>query len=284
MNEMDFNTTCEIYRREINDLVSSGNEKALSEMIATWYARCGFGQCYDGSQLLDAGVSDRGVLWLKTNKGELHFCFENKRWKFLQKEREPTYALSRIAEVTQVPFAYLCGLRDAIAVIEQNEHKELSDRNRALAKADRELTGMLRRKRIAVDLVVLEPLADAPACEISASRYPDAPPAALTWTQIRKHYHSTPGVYFAWSEGRIVYVGATERGMHWRLASGHHAVTSKDMFSFIEMPFNEVYFAESCYVARYAPERNACVAQAMGVRQGGHRGKRREDQSASASS
>lgn len=284
MDEKELNTTCEIYRREISHLMASGDKQAISEMIATWYARCGFGQCYDGTTLLDAGVTDSGVLWLKTNKGELQFCFDNQRWRLLQEDFGTTYSLVRIAEVTQVPFAYLCGVRDAIAVIEKNEHKELSDRITVLAEADDELTALLRKKRIAVDLVLIDPLCEAPACEINASRYPDAPPAALTWTQVRQHYHSTPGVYFAWSEGRIVYVGATERGMHKRLASGHHAVTSKDLFSFVELPSNEVYFAESCYVARYAPERNACVAQAMGVRQGGHRGKRRENQEAPAAS
>lgn len=276
------NTTCDIYVREINDLISSGDQESLAEMIRTWYTRCDFKSSVSGCEIEEVGVRDNGVVWFKTSRGTLEFCQQRGRWRLVEHGTEPIYMMARIAEVTHVPFAYLCGVRDAISVIESSKSGDISDRLKQLNRDSRSLSQQIRRKQIALDSVVVHVDCSRPEGGVSSSRYPDAPAAALTWGQVRQHYRSTPGVYFAWERGRVVYVGATERGMHSRLQSGHHAVTSKDMFSFIEVPANEVYFAETCYVARYAPERNACVAQANGTRQGGQRGKRKERESARA--
>lgn len=273
-------TSCDIYRREIDDLVSSGDEEKLAEMIQTWYTRCEFKTAPDGGQIKEVGVRDNGIVWFRTTRGMLEFCQHRKRWRLLERGGEPIYMMARIAEVTQVPFAYLCGVRDAIAVTESRESEEISDRLKSLKHEGRLLSEEIRRKLIAIDAVAVSVDATHPSSGVSSARYPDAPAAVLTWSQVRKHYKTSSGVYFAWNDGRIVYVGATERGMQSRLASGHHAVTNKDMFSFIEMPSNEVYFAEMCYIARYAPERNAPVAQANGKRQGGNRGKRKERRAA----
>lgn len=272
----ELNTTCDIYRREVEKVRASGDYAALAAMVETWYARCEFKKCVNGARLIGVGVRDNGNVWLKTNRGTVEFCAERDRWRMVEHGADPLYMMARIAEITQVPFAYLCGVRDAVTVLEESESNALSAKIKRLRREDKALACELRRKGIAVDAVAVAVCDAKPACGVNSFRYPDAPSASLTWGQMRKHYHSTPGVYFAWSGGRIVYVGATERGMHSRLSSGHHAVTSKDTFSFVELPANEVYFAETCYVARYAPERNACVAQANGVRQGGSRGKRKE--------
>jgi len=50
--------------------------------------------------------------------------------------------------------------------------------------------------------------------------------------------------------------------------------------SFVKLPRHEVYFAETVYIARYAPDRNACVAQAMKKRVGGQRGSKAQSQNA----
>ena len=276
------NTTCDIYARNIDALISSGDHESLAEMIRTWYTRCDFKNSFGGCEIQEVGVRDNCVVWFKTSRGTLEFCQQRGRWRLMEYGTEPIYMMARIAEVTQVPFAYLCGVRDAIAIVESSKSGEISDRLKRLNRDSSALAQRIRRQQIALDAGAVHVDGTSPEGGVSSSRYPDAPTAALTWDQVREHYRSTPGVYFAWERGRIVYVGATERGMHSRLKSGHHAVTSKDMFSFIEVPTNEVYFAEACYVARYVPERNACVAQANGIRQGGQRGKRKDRGSARA--
>lgn len=276
MIETELNTTCDIYKREIERLRASGDNASICEMISTWYSRCEFENVVDPCKLVDVGVRDNATVWFRTTRGTIEFCQNRGRWRLVEYGSEPIYMMARIAEITQVPFAYLCGIRDAVIAVESSKSEGLSDRLRHLRQQDRDISQQLRRKRIAVDAVAISVPERGSGTAVCGSRYPDAPAATLTWSQVRDHYRRTPGVYFAWSRSKIVYVGATEIGMHSRLQSGHHAVTSKDTFSFVEIPANEVYFAETCYVARYAPERNAVVAQANGTRKGGHRGKRKQ--------
>lgn len=266
-------TSCDIYRREIEELRQSGDVDSLSEMIETWYTRCGFDQVFEGMELQNVFVLPDGKLSIKTSRGELQFCRSRGGWRLLEFGGDALYAMVRIAEVTQVPFAYLCGLRDAAIAIESSRRRELSDEVETAIRKLSELNSEIRRRQIAVDSVCPKVRPRVAASGVSSESYPEAPVATLTWKGVREHFKKSPGVYFAWSDGKIVYVGATETGMGQRLSSGHHAVTRDDMFSFVELPANEVFFAESCYVARYAPERNACVAQANGLRKGGERGK-----------
>jgi hypothetical protein len=289
MQSTEPNNTCDIYRRRISELRDRGDVNALAEMVETWYSRCDFASGFDGELIVDLGVTDRGVVWIETPRGTIEFCPDRLRWRLVEPPSDATqsakchYVMARIAEVAQVPFAYLCGVRDAVAVIERVQKRGLSDEVRRLTAEQRKITKDIRAKRIALDAVVVS-LDQAGSLErVNSKNYPDAPAGTLSWEELRQHFRDCPGVYFAWESGRIVYVGVTEKGMHSRLQSGHHAVTSRDRFSFIEMPCNEVYFAENVYISRYAPERNACVAQALGLRKGGHRGRRREPASAKRS-
>ena len=282
MQPKEPNNTCDIYRREISELRERGDLDALAEMIETWYSRCDFASGFDGDLVLDLGVTERGLVWIKTQRGTVQFCPERSRWRLVESpERQDDsakcqYMMARIAEVAQVPFAYLCGVRDAVAIIDGVRNRQLSEEVRLLEAEHRRITKELRAKKIALDAVVVSLDESGVRERLSSKSYPDAPPGTLSWGELRQHFRDCPGVYFAWEDGRIVYVGVTEKGMYSRLQSGHHAVTSRDRFSFIEMPCSEVYFAENVYVSRYAPERNACVAQALGLREGGHRGKRRD--------
>jgi hypothetical protein len=282
MQSTEPNNTCDIYRRRISELRDRGDIGALAEMVETWYSRCDFASGFDGELIVDLGVTDRGVVWIETPRGTIEFCPDRLRWRLVEPHADASqsakchYMMARIAEVSQVPFAYLCGVRDAVAVIERVQKRGLSDDVRRLTAEQRKITKDVRAKRIALDAVVVS-LDQAGSLErVNSKNYPDAPIGTLSWSELRQHFRDCPGVYFAWDLGRIVYVGVTEKGMHSRLQSGHHAVTSRDRFSFIEMPSKEVYFAENVYISRYAPERNACVAQALGLRKGGHRGRRRE--------
>ena len=275
-------STCDIYRRAISELRASGDVEALAEMIETWYSRCDFEKGFDGQKIVDLGVRDGGIVWIETASGTVEFCQERNRWRLVERIDEEgraaqcQYMMARISEITHVPFAYICGVRDAIAIIDGVRKSELSEEVRLLSAEQRRITRDVRVKKIALDAVFVSLDQSGLRDRLANRNYPDAPHGTLSWGELRQHFRDASGVYFAWEAGRIVYVGVTERGMHQRLQGGHHAVTSADRFSFIEMPCNEVYFAENVYVARYAPERNACVAQALGLRQGGHRGKRRE--------
>jgi hypothetical protein len=276
------NNTCDIYKRSIHDLRTRGDIAALSEMVETWYSRCDFGKDFQGQAICDLGVTTAGVVWIRTTEGTVEFCQERNRWRLVQEgeEGQCQYAMARIAEITHVPFAYLCGVRDAVAIINRIGKDQLCESVKDLGLEHAKLCREIKKKQIAVDAVVVD-LDESSTEERLVSRdYPDAPVATFTWHQLRSHFRDEPGVYFAWASGRVVYVGATEVGMWKRFGSTHKSVNKKDRFSFVKLPRHEVYFAETVYIARYAPDRNACVAQAMKKRVGGQRGSKAQSQNA----
>lgn len=274
--------TCDIYRREVEGLIASGDTTALAELIKVWYSRCDFARLFDGELIRSLGVRKNGVVWIETRHGTTEFCQERGRWRLVTERDESSqadqcvYAMARIAEITQVPFAYLCGVRDAVAVIERQERSELSDLVRVLSKKDRELSESVFKKRIAIDAVFVALASEDTNARLIEKKYPDAPTGTFSWGQMRSNFRTTPGIYFAWEGGRIVYVGATQSGMYSRLASGHNSIARDERMSFIELPASEVFFAEHYYIIKYVPERNACVAEALGNRKAASRGKRKE--------
>jgi hypothetical protein len=269
-------TTCDIYRTQIRQLRESGNVDALAEMVETWYSRCGFETSFDGLQITNLEARDDGCLYITTTKGTAVYKPESDRWKLVRADAAPedrlVYAMSLISEATQVPFGYLCGVRDALSVINKTGVSCLSEKASRLASECNRLSSLIKKRKIAVDSVVVELSADEAEKRMESLGYPEAPCAALSWDDFRTAFRSTPGVYFAWSGGRIVYVGATKKGSHERFQTGHKQCFKTDLFSYIAMPAREVFFAECVYIARYRPERNACVAEAFGVAREGDRG------------
>lgn len=274
-------TTCDIYRDNVAWMVERGDVNSLAEMVSTWYARCDFGTSFDGSTIKNLGVYDNGTIWIDTASGRVEYRHEVNRWRLIEEGDcdggdAVVYSMARIAEVTQVPFAYLCGLRDAIHFSERNAYCELSARVKSLRAESAALDKAVHQKRMSVDAVFVSCGDDSPAARISSCRYPDAPKGLLGWDAIRKAHDDSPGVYFAWSDGQIVYVGATEVGLKRRFNASHHAVTRRDRFSFVCIPANEVFFAECYYIAKYAPIRNSQVSYALGTKCPPKRGKRKE--------
>lgn len=269
-------TTCDIYRKQIRQLRESGNVDALAEMVETWYSRCSFETSFDGLQITGLAVQEDGCLCITTTKGTAVYKPEIDRWKLVRADRESDeatiYPMSLISEATQVPFAYLCGARDALSVINRTGVSLLSQDASRLASECKRLSSLIKARKIAVDSVVVELSAEESAKRMESLGYPDAPLGVLSWDDFRNAFRSTPGVYFAWSGGRIVYVGATKKGSHERLQNGHDNCFKTDLFSYVSMPANEVFFAECVYIARYRPERNACVSEAMGGATEGDRG------------
>lgn len=270
-------TTCDIYRKHIRELRDSGNVDALAEMVETWYSRCGFETSFDGCQITQLEARDDGCLYITTTKGTAVYKPDSDRWKLVcvdsNLEDKPIYPMSLISEATQVPFGYLCGVRDALSVIHKNGISRLSTKASQLAGECKRLSSLINKRKIAIDSVVVELSAEESAKRMESLSYPEAPCGVLSWNDFRKSFRSIPGVYFAWSGGRIVYVGATKKGSHERLQYGHENCFKTDLFSYVAMPANEVFFAECVYVARYRPERNACVAEAFGITREGDRGK-----------
>jgi hypothetical protein len=274
--------TCDIYRRAIDDLIARGDSVAIAEFIKVWYSRCDFGKSFDGQAIKSLGVRENGTVWIQTSRGVVEFCQDKHRWRLVTSQHEDgqadqcIYPMARIAEVTQVPFAYLCGIRDAVAIIERQRRSELGDLVRDLSRKERELSESVSKKKIALDAVFVSLEANGTKRRLLEKKYPDAPNGTFTWGQMRKNFRNTPGIYFAWDGGKIVYVGATQTGMHSRLASGHNSISRDERMSFVELPSSEVFFAEHYYILKYVPERNACVSEALGKRKAASRGKRRE--------
>jgi hypothetical protein len=273
--------TCDVYRREVARMIESGDTNSLAMMVKTWYSRCDFGKSFDGRPIEALGVRENGVVWIETHSGIAEYCQEKSRWRLVTAHDESgdaeecIYAMARIAEVTHVPFAYLSGVRDAVAIIEKQTRERLSKNVSELSHENRRLSEEVRKKSIAVDAVFVKLGGSGTASRLLSRDYPDPPAGTLSLRELKAAFKKSSGVYFAWEKWRVVYVGATQAGAQSRFNSKHCSVSTSDRLSFVEMPEREVFFAECHYIAKYAPERNACVAEALGKKEAAKRGKRR---------
>ena len=85
------------------------------------------------------------------------------------------------------------------------------------------------------------------------------PPVPQPMAQAGKLCEAVPmasGIYFVWSEGRVVYVGQSTNIFQRCGSVGHHAISFGEMISWIEQPVSRLNFAESFYIGITKPERN----------------------------
>jgi hypothetical protein len=198
----------------------------------------------------------------------------------------------RIAEITQVPWGYLCGIRDALVLSDRKQCAEASHNLKLLSSQLEDLARKVRDAEAKLKAATVKAKKVEAMCSVANAslqvkqtesqqavltrQYPEAPTARMSWEDVRIAYKGTPGVYFVWSGDRIVYVGATKKGMYERLTSGHDNATKADTFSFLEIDEHEVYFAEAVYIARHAPVRNAIVASVIKAQKGARHGGRKD--------
>lgn len=91
---------------------------------------------------------------------------------------------------------------------------------------------------------------------IKLHEYPALSERSVSRDEARKCAPNTPGVYFAWADGAVVYVGSSG-GIRSRIReSGHHGIRQGDTISWLEFDSHMVLYAEAYYIGVLLPERN----------------------------
>jgi len=86
---------------------------------------------------------------------------------------------------------------------------------------------------------------DVPASVVEVSRLPELPPVS--------------GVYFAWCDGRVVYVGQSRNlGRRCVLGKKHPSLQVGDKLSWVEEPTSRLRLAEAFYIGILQPAQNLC--------------------------
>lgn len=86
--------------------------------------------------------------------------------------------------------------------------------------------------------------------------YPPVPKPIVQAGKLSEAVPKTSGIYFVWSEGRVVYVGQSTNLFQRCGSVGHHAISFGEMISWLEQPVPRLNFAESFYIGITKPERN----------------------------
>lgn len=87
------------------------------------------------------------------------------------------------------------------------------------------------------------------------SEYPDPPPGMIRPTTKAIGIPKTSGIYFAWENGSIAYVGQS-LNLHGRVRLGHGAISGTDLLSFVPIDKDDLSWAESYYIGILRPKRN----------------------------
>ncbi len=85
--------------------------------------------------------------------------------------------------------------------------------------------------------------------------FPAVPEAAISFDGEGTGLPEKSGVYFAWRNGVVEYVGRSVN-LNSRCRSSHHALCDGDLLSFVEIPKSELNFAEYFYIGVLRPVRN----------------------------
>jgi len=161
----------------------------------------------------------------------------------------------------KTPFPYLTLGRTGIYryIIYRPDGKVIC---RSLRTRDLDVALQRRDKRIAP---ILEErfgkLSGVVQIDIGPNPFPDTIPAACIRMKTgqlgfyKYHLPHSPGVYFIWNDGRVVYVGATD-DLYGRLARNtHNKITEGDEVSFILLEKESLVWAECYYISRLKPSR-----------------------------
>lgn len=86
---------------------------------------------------------------------------------------------------------------------------------------------------------------------------PDAPLPMTAPTKHGDDLPASPGIYFVWSKGRIVYVGQSAN-LKQRVCIYHEYIRKSDLISWLEFAgtARSRKFAECYYIGIYRPRRN----------------------------
>ncbi|PYI55332.1 MAG: hypothetical protein DMC62_03425, partial [Verrucomicrobia bacterium] len=87
-------------------------------------------------------------------------------------------------------------------------------------------------------------------------RFAPVPPPKVEATRLGEGLPNVSGIYFVWSDDRVVYVGQSRRLCGRCIIGGHHAIGDGDMLSWVEEPIGQLKYAEAFYIGVLKPERN----------------------------
>ncbi len=87
------------------------------------------------------------------------------------------------------------------------------------------------------------------------SEYPEVPESICAPSDDGSPLPEQSGVYFVWSDGRVVYVGQSIR-LCQRAKIGHERIKADDRLSWLEFPVLMLNFAEAFYIGVTRPVRN----------------------------
>ena len=85
--------------------------------------------------------------------------------------------------------------------------------------------------------------------------YPAVPPPVIQVTKRPETIPPVSGIYFAWENGIVAYVGQSINLLN-RCRLGHHALMEADMLSWVEIEGPQLNFAEGYYIGILKPTRN----------------------------
>lgn len=89
----------------------------------------------------------------------------------------------------------------------------------------------------------------------SHNGYPEVPKPFVAFDGTGSGLPQAPGIYFAWRQGAVQYVGQSIN-LSGRCKEGHHKLQKGDSLSYLLLPKHELNFAESFYIGILKPLRN----------------------------
>lgn len=136
---------------------------------------------------------------------------------------------------------------DVLGILEREkrEYETKINRQKAILKQMRE-----REKKLSLSIYDLE-------SRLSGFKYSTpSPPVGIAVTRLDKDMiPEGSGCYFAWEGVVVRYVGKAVN-LRKRLTGAHHAVTDDHLLTWIEIPVDDLYFAEAYYIGTLRPRMN----------------------------
>lgn len=120
-------------------------------------------------------------------------------------------------------------------------------RLRGLRKQVKEQEALFEKNARALELI---------AKSLARDTYPDVPKPSIRPTLFGDGLPSTSGIYFLWEHGIVKYVGQSTRLSDRVRLNSHRRLSETDLISYIEIPKDELVWAECYYIGILRPTRN----------------------------
>ena len=268
-------TTADSYHDSIAWTLKRKDQKEILALIENFYSRVEYVP-WRASGVFSSYQSE----WkIKIDEGDhdfiLGYSWDKNSWTY----NGSRISDARISEILSVPVSYLEGFKTAIHFLSSSiegvaAKEKLIDSLKRKLKKDREdlknredmiHAGKSRRRMKAFGAEASRKIA-ALRSELESSclnsqstplDYPDIP-AQITEATTRPLNTAMPeesGIYFVWSEGRVVYVGQSVN-LRNRTVVSHDCIEKGDYLSFVLIDRDELNFAECFYISLARPERN----------------------------